>query len=67
MEVPDVALRAHPALGTIDPLQIISDDGEELVGLASRTSDPHLAMRSLDLSHPPDTSVWDGDAITDLE
>jgi hypothetical protein len=24
-------------------------------------------MRSHDLSHPPDTSVWDADAITDLE
>jgi hypothetical protein len=37
------------------------------VGLASRASDPHLAMRSHDLSHSPDTSVWDADAITDLE
>ena len=67
IEVADVVLRSHPTLGTIDPLQIIGDELEELVGLASRASDPHLAMRSHDLSHPPDTSVWDADAITDLE
>src|SRR5262249_41547583 len=67
IEVADVALRAHPTLGTIDPLQIIGDELEEPVGLARRASDPHLAMRSHDLSHPPDTSVWDADAITDLE
>ena len=67
IEVADVALRAHPTLGTIDPLQIIGDELEELVGLASRASDPQLVMRFHDLSHPPDTSVWDADAITDLE
>ncbi len=67
IEVADVPLRAHPALRTNDTLQIIADELEELVGLAGRASNPHPAFRSHDLSHPPDTSVWDADAITDLE
>src|SRR5271166_4840672 len=67
IEVADVLLRAHPALRTIDTLQIIADELEELVRLASRASDPHLAFRSHDLSHPPDASIWHADAITDLE
>src|SRR5271166_1912261 len=62
----DVPLRAHPALRTIDTLQIIADELEELVGLAGRESDPHLAMRSRGFSHTPDPSVWDADAITAL-
>ena len=35
--------------------------------LAGRASDPHCAFRFYNLSHPPDTPVWDADAITDLE
>jgi hypothetical protein len=67
MEAAEVALRAHPTLGTIDPLQIVGDELEELVDSARRASDPQLAMQSHDISHPPDTSVCDADAITDLE
>jgi len=67
IKVADVALWAHPALRTIDTLQIIADELEELVGLAGRASDPHLAMWSRGFSHTPDPSVWDADAITDLE
>jgi hypothetical protein len=67
INVADVALRAHPALRTNDTLQIIADELEELVGLAGRASNPHPAFRSHDLSHPPDASVWDANAITDLE
>src|SRR5271157_5187798 len=67
IEVADVPLRAHPALRTNDPLQIIGDELEELMRLAGRASYPHRAFRFYDLSHPSDTSVWDADAITDLE
>jgi hypothetical protein len=67
INVADVALWAHPALRTIDTLQIIADELEELVGLVGRASNPHLAMRSRGFSHTPDTSVWDANAITDLE
>src|SRR5271165_4726051 len=67
IEVADVPLRAHPTLRTIDTLQIIADELEELVRLAGRASNPHPAMRSHDLSHPPDASIWHADAITDLE
>src|SRR5208337_3853543 len=66
-KVADVALWAHPALRTDDTLQIIADELEELVRLAGRASNPHPAMRSHYLSHPPDPSVWDANAITDLE
>jgi hypothetical protein len=58
----DVPRQTHPALRTIDTLQIVADELEELVGLASRASDPHLAMRSRDVSHTPDTSVRNADA-----
>ncbi len=67
IKVADVTLWAHPSLRTNDTLQSIADELEELVGLAGRASDPHPAMRSHYLSHPPDPSVWDADAITDLE
>src|SRR5271165_1817523 len=67
IEVAGVPLRAHPALRTIDTLQIIADELEELMGLAGRASNPHPAFRSHDLSHTPDPSVWDADAITDVE
>jgi len=67
IKVADVPLRAHPPLRTIDTLQIIADELEELVRLAGRASDPHLAVRSRDFSHTPDTSVRDADAFTDLE
>ena len=67
IEVADVALWAHPALRAIDTLQIIADELEELVGLAGRASNPHLAMRSRGFSHTPDPSIWDANAITDLE
>jgi hypothetical protein len=67
IEVADVALRAHPALRTIDPLQVSGDELEELMRLAGRASDPHPASRSDDLSHPSDSTVRDADAITDLE
>src|SRR5271157_1606886 len=67
IKVANVALWAHLSLRTDDTLQIIADELEELVRLAGRASNPHPAFRSHDLSHPPDTSVWDADAITDLE
>src|SRR5271157_2888067 len=67
IEVADVALWAHPALRTIDTLQIIADELEELVGLAGRASNSHTAMRFHGFSHPPDASIWHADAITDLE
>ena len=40
IEVADVALWAHPALRTIDTLQIIADELEELVRLAGREVSP---------------------------
>jgi hypothetical protein len=67
IEVAGVPLRAHPALRTIDTLQIIADKLEELVGLAGRASNPHPPMRSRGFSHTPDPSIWDANAITDLE
>src|SRR5271157_690905 len=67
IEVADVTLWAHPALRTIDTLQIIADELEKIVGLAGHASNPHPAMRSHYLSHPPNTSVWNADAITDVE
>src|SRR5271166_1736117 len=67
INVADVTLWAHPSLRTNDTLQIITDELEELVRLAGRASDPHLAMRSRGFSHTPDPSVWDANAITDLE
>jgi hypothetical protein len=67
IKVADVPLRAHPSLRTNDTLQIIADELEELVRLANRASDPHPAMRSRGFSHTPDPSIWDANAITDLE
>ena len=67
INVANVALWAHPALRTNDTLQIIADELEELVRLAGRASNPHPAMRSHYLSHTPDPSIWDANAITDLE
>jgi hypothetical protein len=67
IKVAGVSLRAHPALRTIDTLQIIADELEELVRLAGRASDTHIAMWSRGFSHTPDTSIRDADAITDLE
>jgi hypothetical protein len=46
---------------------MIGEDLEELMGLAGRAPDPHPAFRSGDLSHPPDPTVRDADAIPDLE
>jgi hypothetical protein len=67
IKVADVTLWAHPSLRTNDTLQIIADELEELVRLAGRASDPHLAMRSRGFSHTPDASIWHANAITDLE
>jgi hypothetical protein len=67
INVADVTLWAHPALRTDDTLQIIADELEKIVGLAGHASNPHPAMRSHYLSHTPDPSIWDANAITDLE
>ena len=64
IKVADVTLWAHPSLRTNDTLQIITDELEELVRLAGRASDPHLAsIRSAEPSlpgvvvWPPDRSI----------